>query len=218
MDNNIENSNSDNKNLDNSNNNDNNSNSNNNNNKLFNLVVLIIAVAALCTSGANLVIMKKVMDNQKKQSNKRIERFDNEVKPGKIDKSDKSDKVGKPDIADDDKDAKDADDADDKDIQYVMYLGTNDKDTNKPVFDEDEAKEKAEEVLLEHFGGYTISDADGGWKDGDKIYTEYSLVIYLSDTDIESVHKAADELIKKFNQSSVLIQENETSTEFYEGK
>ncbi len=49
------------------------------------------------------------------------------------------------------------------DVQYVVYLGTNDKDTNKPVFSHEEANEKAEEILLEQFGGYTIQEADGGW-------------------------------------------------------
>ena len=103
------------------------------------------------------------------------------------------------------------------DIQYVLYLGTNDKDTNEPVFAPDEAKAKAEEILLGHFGGYTIQDANGGWVDGEKVYREYTLVIYLSDTDIEQVHAAADEMIEAFHQSSVLIQENETRTDFYSG-
>lgn len=103
-----------------------------------------------------------------------------------------------------------------KDIQYVMYLGTNDKDTNKPVCTQEEAKEKADEILIKHFGGFTVQDADGGWVDdnGTK-FDEYTLVIYLSDTDEKSVHAAADDLIKEFNQSSVLIQANETKTEFY---
>ena len=104
-----------------------------------------------------------------------------------------------------------------EDIQYVMYLGTNDKDTNEPVYTPDEAKAKAEEILLDHFGGYTIQEANGGWKDGDMVYTEYTLVIYLSDTDIEAVHAAADEMIEAFHQSSVLIQANRTTTEFYAG-
>ena len=105
-----------------------------------------------------------------------------------------------------------------KDVQYVLYLGTNDKDTNEPVFAPDEAKEKAEEILLDHFGGYTIQEANGGWKDGDTVYTEYTLVIYLSDTTLEDVHAAASEMIETFHQSSVLIQANETTTEFYEGE
>ena len=102
-----------------------------------------------------------------------------------------------------------------KDIQYVLYLGTNDKDTNQPVYSKEEAKNVAEEILLRHFGGYTIQEAEGGWKDNDKVYQEYTLVIFLSDTSLGSVHKAADELIDKFHQSSILIQSNKTTTEFY---
>lgn len=104
------------------------------------------------------------------------------------------------------------------DVQYVMYLGTNDKDTNEPVFAPDEAKTKAEEILLRHVGGWTIQEANGGWADGDMLYREYTVVIYLSDTSAEAVHAAADELIAAFHQSSVLIQKNVTATEFYYGR
>jgi hypothetical protein len=104
------------------------------------------------------------------------------------------------------------------DIQYVLYLGTNDKDTNQPVFAPDESKRKLEEILIDHMGGYTIQEATGGWKSDDgKEYQEYTLVIYLSDTDIDTVHKLCDELISVYHQSSVLIQSNKTSTEFYAG-
>ncbi len=104
-----------------------------------------------------------------------------------------------------------------KHIQYVMYLGTNDKLTNKPVFPPAEAKAQAETILLRHFGGYTVQEAKGGWIDGGKVYREYTLVIYLSDTDLAKVHAAADEMLRVFAQSSVLIQANETTTEFYAG-
>ena len=103
------------------------------------------------------------------------------------------------------------------DIQYVMYLGTNDKDSNKPVFTEAEAMERAKEILLRHFGGYTIQEAHGGWVDNGIEYQEYTLVIYLSDTTPDKVHEAADELVEVFHQSSVLIQANLTTTEFYAG-
>ena len=105
--------------------------------------------------------------------------------------------------------------SDSTDIQYVLYLGTNDKDTNEPVFSQDEAKARVKEILLSSFGGYTIMEADGGWIDGDKVYKEYTLVIYLSDTTVEDVHMVAAELIKEFNQSSVMIQANPTKTEFF---
>ena len=104
---------------------------------------------------------------------------------------------------------------DTQDIQYVLYLGTNDKDTNAPVFTQAEAMERAKEILLDHFSGYTIQEANGGWLDGETAYQEYTLVIYLSDTTLDEVHAAADELIEVFHQSSVLIQANPTTTEFY---
>ena len=49
-----------------------------------------------------------------------------------------------------------------EDIQYVMYLGTNDKDTNKPVFTQAEAMKRTRKILIDHFGGYTIREAHGG--------------------------------------------------------
>jgi len=105
-----------------------------------------------------------------------------------------------------------------QDYQYVMFLGTNDKDSGKPVFTEEEIRSKTREILLRHFGGYTLQEALGGWIDGEKEYTEYTMVIYLSDTTLEAVHAAADEMLATFNQSSVLIQQNPTKTEFYSGK
>ena len=106
-----------------------------------------------------------------------------------------------------------------KDVQYILYLGTNDKDTNEPVMTLEEAKEKAKEILIKYFGGYTIQEANGGWVDETgKLYQEYTIVMYLSDTTAEKVHAAADEMIRVFDQSAVLIQQNETRTEFYGGQ
>ena len=39
-----------------------------------------------------------------------------------------------------------------QDVQYVMYVGTNDKDTNEPVMPPEEARAKAQEILLRHLG------------------------------------------------------------------
>ena len=100
-------------------------------------------------------------------------------------------------------------------IQYVMNVGTNDQDTNKPVYTQAESLEKLKDVLIRHFGGYTIQEANGGWIDSGTEYQEYTLVVYLSDTTLEAVHSAADELISLFHQSSILIQQNPTTTEFY---
>ena len=101
-------------------------------------------------------------------------------------------------------------------VQYVMYVGTNDKDTNNPVFGEEEAISHAENTLAKYFDGFTVQDARGGWKNEDgSIAHEYTIVITLSDTNLEQVHKAAADLQKEFNQKSIMIQQNKTVTEFY---
>ena len=104
------------------------------------------------------------------------------------------------------------------DIQYVVFLGTNDKDTNDPVFTPEEAANHADAVLTKHFSGFTIQEAKGGWVNDDgSVAHEYTLVIYLSDTDLDTVHAAAKDLVDEFNQSAVMIQSNLTTTEFYSG-
>ena len=78
--------------------------------------------------------------------------------------------------------------------------------------------EHLEQILTEHFGGFTIQDARGGWVNDDgSIAHEYTMVVYLSDTDLDAVHSACDDLIQEFNQSAILIQQNSTITEFYSG-
>ena len=57
------------------------------------------------------------------------------------------------------------------DTEYMLYLGTNDKDTNKPVYSCEESKERAKAILMKNFGGYTVQEAEGGWKSDDD--TEY---------------------------------------------
>ncbi len=125
------------------------------------------------------------------------------------------------DLAEDIVPAEDATEAEAQagDVQYVLFLGTNDKDTNKPVFTQAEAREKAKEILVRHFGGYTMQEAEGGWiGDDGALCQEYTLVISLSDTTADEVHAAADELAEVFNQSSVLTQTNPTQTDFYPRK
>ena len=105
-----------------------------------------------------------------------------------------------------------------QDIQYVLYVGTNDKDTNEPVLAPEEAREQLEGILTDHFYGFTIQEARGGWLNDDgSVAHEYTLVVYLSDTTLDEVHAACDGLVTAFNQSSILIQQNVTSTEFYSG-
>ena len=104
------------------------------------------------------------------------------------------------------------------DVQYVIYLGTNDKDSYEPYGTPEVVKAKVDEVLTKHFEGFTIQEANGGWtNENGTVDHEYTVVILLSDTTAEKVHAASDDLIRAFNQSAVLIQANQTKTEFYSG-
>ncbi len=161
------------------------------------MIALVISVIALCLSIVNLVTASKAAQQAASQQTAVQEETVQQA-------------AGQPEEAQPEEAGQEG-----QDIQYVMYLGTNDKDTNEPVFSPEEAKEHAEDILIEHFGGYTIQEANGGWEYEGTRYQEYTLVIYLSDTTIDAVHAAADDMIRTFNQSSVLIQANTTRTEFY---
>jgi len=107
---------------------------------------------------------------------------------------------------------------DDKTMQYVMYVGTNDKDTYKPEHTQEEARNIVDEVCLKYFDGYTLMDATGSWVDetGTAIH-EYTLVCYFDGADKETVYKAADDLRAALNQSAVLIEETAIKMDYYMG-
>ena len=112
--------------------------------------------------------------------------------------------------------ASSSDAADNTKAQYVMYVGTNDKDTYKAEVSSEEAKKIVDETCLKYFEGYTLQEARGAWTDGKNNLThEYTLVCYFDDADINMVHKAADELITKLNQNSILIEKDMIEMEFY---
>ena len=103
--------------------------------------------------------------------------------------------------------------------QFTLYLGTNDKDTGKPVYTQDECKERLKAILLDMVGGYTIYEAEGGWKNEDgTASSEHTYVIYITDVTADTVHEVARELIKEFNQSSILIETSKAAAEFYSGE
>ena len=104
-------------------------------------------------------------------------------------------------------------------VQYVMYVGTNDKDTYKPEHSKKEAKEIVDKICLSHFEGYTLQEATGAWTDEKSNIThEYTLVCYFDGADKETVYAAADEIREKLNQNSVLIEEDQIKVEYYSGK
>ena len=105
--------------------------------------------------------------------------------------------------------------------EYAMYVGTNDKETYQLEMDLDVARGIVHNTLMDHFSdGFTMYDAKGVWRDEKGVVTlEYSFVCILEDVDKAEVYKAADELLVKLNQSTILIVENAVrKIDFYQGQ
>ena len=110
---------------------------------------------------------------------------------------------------------------DEHELEYTIYIGTNDKDTFQLEIPLDEARSIIYNTMINYFSdGFTMYDANGVWKDeNDAITLEYTFVCIIENADIDEIHKAADELILKLDQNSILIVSNRVEkVDFYTGK
>ncbi|MBQ8142100.1 MAG: DUF3574 domain-containing protein [Bacilli bacterium] len=107
-----------------------------------------------------------------------------------------------------------------QEIEYTLYVGTNDKETYQLEMPLEEARSIIHNTMMDHFSdGFTMYDASGVWRDEKNVVTlEYSFVCVLEYADKAEVYKAADELIEKLNQSTILVVANSVSkVDFYTG-
>ena len=103
-------------------------------------------------------------------------------------------------------------------MQYVMYVGTNDKDTYVPVCTPDEAIAIVDGICLKYFDGYTLQEAKGSWLDElDNATHEYTVVCYFDGAEEAKVYQAADEILVALNQSTILIEKNHINIDYYTG-
>ncbi len=103
-----------------------------------------------------------------------------------------------------------------EETKYTLYVGTNDKDTYKPVYEFDVCKEKVTTICVKYTSGCTVSEATGYWTDDDNNITlERTVVVILEDITLETVHKICDDIIKELNQNSILVETNSITKEFY---
>ena len=176
--------------------------------KRISVIALIISVISLCCAGVCIAMLTR-----KKAEPEKIKEVIIKEKPD--DEAPEKETAGKDD-SNQEKTEEEA--SENKTMQYVMYVGTNDKDTYKPEHTNEEAKDIVDQVCLKYFEGYTLQEATGSWTDEkNNITHEYTLVCYFDDTDEETVHKAADEVIKELNQNTVLIEKDEIEIDFYSG-
>ena len=110
--------------------------------------------------------------------------------------------------------------APDMTTEYVMYVGTNDKETYQLEKTKEECRDIVHNTLMDHFpDGFTMYTADGVWRDETKHVTiEYTFVCVLETDQKAAVYATADELLTKLNQSTILIVSNAVKlVDFYTG-
>jgi len=101
--------------------------------------------------------------------------------------------------------------------KYTLYIGMNDGKTGKPTYDLPEARKILVNVAGKFVDGYTVYEAEGFWHEGEKTFSEKTLVCVIVDVSEESVQKVMNEALKIFRQNSILIERSKTESEFYNG-
>lgn len=102
--------------------------------------------------------------------------------------------------------------------KYLLYIGLNDKDTYKQEIPSEEAREIVNTVCARHTGGYTTSDANGGWLDETNTFTQENTLVYtFYDISEETLTAVMDEILEKLNQNSILIEKQQAVYMYYSG-
>ena len=103
--------------------------------------------------------------------------------------------------------------------QYVLYIGTNDKDTYEQIIPTDVAIEIVNGICAKHVEGYTASGAQGGWVDGNGVLTRENTLVYtISYAEESNIVAIMDEILSALNQNAILIERRDVASTFYSGK
>ncbi|AET69237.1 hypothetical protein Desor_3775 [Desulfosporosinus orientis DSM 765] len=102
--------------------------------------------------------------------------------------------------------------------KYTMYIGLNDKDKYTQLISYEEAEKEVSDIALKYVDGFTELYAKGAYKDDKGILVhENSLVFEFYSVTDQQMKAIMDEVLKKLNQKSILIEKQTVNDEFYEG-
>jgi len=103
--------------------------------------------------------------------------------------------------------------------QYILYIGTNDKDTYEQIIPTDEAREIVNFICAKYVDGYTSDVCEGGWVDEKNILTQENTLVYtINDADETAIISIMDEVLTALNQNAILVERRDVSGVFYHGK
>lgn len=101
--------------------------------------------------------------------------------------------------------------------KYTLYIGMNDGKTGKPTYDLPDARKILVNVAGKFVDGYTVYEAEGFWREGEKTFSEKTLVCVIVDASEESVQNFMNEALKVFRQNTILVERSKVESEFYGG-
>ena len=93
----------------------------------------------------------------------------------------------------------------------------SDGKTGRQTYDQDEARRIFVNIAGKFVDGYTIYDAEGFWREGEKTFSEKTLVCVIVDASEEAVRGIMNEALKIFRQNTILIERGKTESMFYGG-
>lgn len=103
--------------------------------------------------------------------------------------------------------------------KYIIYIGTNDKDTYQQEISTEDARNMVNAICAKYVDGYTASDAKGGWVDKtDTLTQENTLVYSFYNVKEETLIQVMDEVLEKLNQNSILVERQEAVYTYYDTK
>lgn len=104
-------------------------------------------------------------------------------------------------------------------IQYILYIGTNDKNTYEQIIPTEEAVEIVNAICTKYIGGYTMYHAKGGWVDEKDILTQENTLVYtIANADESDIIDIMNEILTALNQNSILVERRGISSVFYRGE
>ncbi|HML47595.1 MAG TPA: DUF3574 domain-containing protein [Clostridia bacterium] len=102
--------------------------------------------------------------------------------------------------------------------QYVLYIGTNDKDSYAQIIPTDQARRIVNGICEKYVSGYTAMDAQGGWADEKGVWTHENTLVYVfSEATEEQIRSIMNEVLEALNQGSILVEKRDLRYTFYDG-
>ena len=104
-----------------------------------------------------------------------------------------------------------------KHTKYTLYVGLNDGNTGIQAHSTREAKRIMIGISGKYTDGFTIYEADGFWREDNKVFSEHTLICIFVDANPESIKQIMDEAMKALNQRSILLEVEDVKSTFYSG-